>query len=74
MLHGDAMRQIYLPSDLENGEKKSSRDRVGRGQSHWWKKVKKVKSEVNYRPPRRNYRRSPWSSRRIAARLYAQEY
>lgn len=43
-------------------------DRESGGQSRRWKKVRKVKSEVNYRP-RRNYRRSPWSSR-IAARLY----
>lgn len=38
------------PNDPENGERKSGPDRARAGrQSHRWKKVRKVKSEVNYR-------------------------
>lgn len=50
MRHEDAMRQIYLPGperSWERGEEVGPRySRIG-GQSHRWKKVRKVKSEVN---------------------------
>lgn len=54
MRHEDAMRQIYLPGPERSwepggeGGRKSGPDTAGLGgQSHRWKKVRKVKSEVN---------------------------
>lgn len=64
-------------NDPENGERKSGPDRAGLGgQSHRWKKVRKVKSQVNYRsasPELPAFAMVVWENRRPAL-CFRREY
>jgi hypothetical protein len=84
MRRGDATRRIYSPGPERSCMRGARRESIGapiepgpRGggcQSPAWKRVRKVKSEVNYRPARRNYRRSLRLSRKNRRPILCQRY